>query len=423
MKIYRYLLLALLTFVFATTIEPVVAQMQTSLNPLVTSRVNVNAGYTLKQSDMLLEGKGFYEAGRLVEATQVWEKALSTYQRKGELRNQVLVYNYLSVAYQDLGDWQAAKKSVSKALELIKTVDDGLLYAQVLNTSGSLQLKTGNPQIALDSWKQSEQIYRKLDDATGIILSQINQAQALQNLGFYRRGRNKLEQVAKDLDKLPDSLLKARGLRSLGNVLQAVGDLDNSQKVLSQSLEIARNLNGTPDVAQSLLALGNTVRVNDDYSGAIDYYQQAAVVATDSPTQLSAKINQFSLLLKTKKSAAALELLPDINQLLTKIPSSRFSVYSRVNLAESLIKNKQLGVDNRELGKILAIAVKQARELQDKRAEAYAVGQLGHVYEENKQFSEALNLTRNGLTLAQSIQSNDISATLLWQQGRIYKAL
>ncbi|MEO0840441.1 MAG: CHAT domain-containing protein, partial [Cyanobacteria bacterium J06643_5] len=38
------------------------------------------------------------------------------------------------------------------------------------------------------------------------------------------------------------------------------------------------------------------------------------------------------------------------------------------------------------------------------------------------QFSEALNLTSNALTLAQNIKANDISATLLWQQGRIYKA-
>ena len=422
MKIYRYLLLALLTFVFATTIEPVVAQMQTSLNPFVASRVNVNAADKLKQPDMLLEGKRLYEQGKLTQAAQIWEKALSIFEKKEELRNQALSYNYLSVVYQDLGNWQAAKESVNKALELIKTVDGGLLYAQILNTNGSLQLKTGNHQTALDSWKQSEQIYRKLDDVTGIILSQINQAQALQNLGFYRRARTKLEQVASDLNNLPDSLLKARGLLSLGNTLQAVGDLDGSQKVLSQSLEIARKLNSSVDVAQGLLVLGNSAKVNNDLTAALNYYQQAAATATDSRTQLSGKINQFSLLFKTKQSASASELLPEIKRLLVNLPSSRFSVYSRVNLAESLINNQQFGIDNTEVGKILAVAVKQARELQDKRAEAYAVGQLGHLYEQTKQFSEALDLTEDGLTLAQNIQANDIAATLLWQQGRIYKA-
>ena len=73
----------------------------------------------------------------------------------------------MSGVYQDLGNWEAAKKSVNKALELIQTVDGGLLYAQILNTSGSLQLKTGNHQIALDNWKQSEQIYRKFKDDIG----------------------------------------------------------------------------------------------------------------------------------------------------------------------------------------------------------------------------------------------------------------
>ncbi|MEL6462760.1 MAG: CHAT domain-containing protein, partial [Cyanobacteria bacterium J06621_15] len=118
----------------------------------------------------------------------------------------------------------------------------------------------------------------------------------------------------------------------------------------------------------------------------------------------------------------ALKLLPEIKNLLANIPTSRFSVYSRVNLAQSLIGNNKLRAEYQELGNILATAVKQARELQDIRAESYAVGQLGHLYEKTNQFSEALNLTSNALTLAQNIKANDISATLLWQQGRIYKA-
>ncbi|AFY58693.1 hypothetical protein Riv7116_6351 [Rivularia sp. PCC 7116] len=410
----RYLFLILLTFVLTTIITPVAAKYPFSVNPASVTRV--------KQSNILLRGKQFYDEGKLIQAAQIWEAAVTEFEQEGELRNQVLANNYLGVVYQDLGKWEAATTAINKALELVKTVDDGLLSAQVLNTHGNLELKTGNPQTALDSWEQSEQIYRKLDDMTGIVLSQINQAQALQNLGFYRRGRAELEQVAVDLEKLPDSLLKARGLRSLGNTLQAVGDLDNSQKALLQSLNIAKKLNSSTDVAQVLLVLGNSAKVSDELTTALDYYQQAAAIAPDNRSKLSAKINQFSLLVKIEQPSSALQLLPEIKKLLINIPTNRFSVYSRVNLAQSMIGHGVLKVEYKELAKILATAVKQARELKDIRAQAYAVGQLGHLYEQTKQFSEALNLTRDALTLAQRIKADDITATLLWQQGRIYKA-
>ncbi|WP_334852351.1 hypothetical protein [Nostoc sp.] len=61
------------------------------------------------------------------------------------------------------------------------------------------------------------------------MLTQINQAQALQTLGEYRRAQKQLEQINQDLVALPDNLLKAKGLRSLGVTLQVVGDLERSQ--------------------------------------------------------------------------------------------------------------------------------------------------------------------------------------------------
>lgn len=415
MNLTRYLILILLTFLLTITVAPVAARypVSISVNPSLTRTA---------QSNTLERGKQFYEEGKLIQALKVWSEAVKEFEKRGELRNQVLANNYLSVVYQDLGNWQAAKKSINNALKVIKNIDNGLLYAQILNTNGSLQLKTGNAQIALETWKQSEEVYRQLDDATGIVLSQINQAQALQNLGFYRRARTELEQVALDLEKLPDSLIKARGLRSLGITLQAVGDLGNSQKILLQSLNIAQKFNSTVDAAQALLVLGNSAKIKDNLTTALDYYEQAAAIAPDSRSKLSAQINQFSLLLLVEQPKTASQLLSKIQNILLTLPPSRFSIYSRVNLAQSIIKYGELNIGYEELGKILAKAVKQARELKDKRAESYAVGELGHLYEQTSQFSEALDLTTDALTLAQGIQADDITASLLWQQGRIYKA-
>ncbi len=406
LRIRRYLIILILTLMLIVTVTPVPAKYPISSNPSL-----------LEQGNML------YNQGNLAEAAQIWEQATKSFKKTGEKRALALSYNYLAIVYQDLGNWSAATTNINQALKLGKTIDDPLLYAQILNTQGSLQLNITNPETALETWQLTEKTYRSVNDTRGIVLSQINQAQALQTLGFYRRAQKKLEQINQDLQPLPDSLLKARGLRSLGITLQVVGDLEQSQQVLSQSLDIAKKLKSDAEIAQTFLILANTAREYDNFDTALNYYQQAATIANNSRTKVKAQINQLSLLVKLKRQTPALQLLPVIKQNLGNLPPSRGSIYSRVNLAATMMKMRQWGIKNREIADILATSIQQAQKLKDTRAESYAVGQLGYVYEQNGQLAEALNLTKQALSLAQKIRGDDIAVNWLWQEGRILKIL
>jgi CHAT domain-containing protein/predicted negative regulator of RcsB-dependent stress response len=433
-KPYRHLVLALLTFLLVSTVLPAAAEFNSKLKipyakGYAVEHSNTTISYEIQTTNspvtLLEQGKQLYDAGRFAEAAQVWEKAARTFEQRGERQNQAISYNYLAIVYQDLGQWKAAQKASTQALNLLPSTDAPLLYAQVLNTQGSIELNTGHAETALETWKQAEKRYRSLKDVTGIVLCQINQAQALQTLGLYRRARSILEQVNQDLAGLPDSLLKARQLRSLGVTLQVVGDLQNSQTVLTESLTIAKRLNSTPDIGETLFRLGNTARAIGDFQAALAFYQQATNTSKNPRTQLEAQLNQLSLLVTTKQEQAALSLLPQIQARLFNLPPSRAVVYAQVNLAESLTKlsivfNKKQ--NTKDISQILVRAVQQARELKDSRGESYALGQLGHLYEQTQQWSEALSLTQQALVLAEKIHATDIAATWYWQQGRILKA-
>ncbi len=405
MRIHRHLILALLIFFLITTVLPATAEY--------------SASPTQSSVRLIEQGKQLYDAGKLVEAAQIWSQAAQIFQQNKQQHYQVLSYNYLAIAYQDLGKWSAARSLITQAENILKTVDDSFLYAQVLNTKGSLQFNTGQPELALETWQQAEKIYRSLKDVTGIVLSQINQAQALQTLGEYRRAQRQLEQINQDLGALPDNLLKARGLRSLGVTLQVVGDLERSQQVLSQSLAIAKLVNSTADIGETFLRLGNTARAREDFKTALEFYQQASAIGGEH-TELEALLNQLSLLIKTEQNPDALVLLPQIQERLANIPASRWGIYAQVNLAASWMKLSSS--KTKDIAQLLATAVKQARELTDARAQSYALGELGHLYEQTQQFSEALNLTQTALTLAQGVQAEDIAVNWFWQQGRIEKA-
>ncbi|MCM0592792.1 MAG: CHAT domain-containing protein [Gloeotrichia echinulata DVL01] len=395
---------------------------------IISNQVNSISPPNLQSPISLLEqGKHLYNLGRFAEAAELWQQV---HQVSGkELSTQALSYNYLAIVYQDLGLWQAAKTAISQSLALLnnskfKTPDAELILAQVLNTQGSLQLNTGHGEDALATWKQAEKHYRSAKDGTGIILSQINQSQALQTLGFYRQARTILEQMKQDLAALPDSLLKINGLHSLGRTLQMVGDLQESEAVLSASLTIAKKLDYTANIGEILFSLGNTARAKLEFKTALKFYQQVQDTAKNPQTQLEALLNQLSILVYTKQTTDTLALIPQIQQRLANLPPSHGVIYAQVNFAASLIKidSMESGIGSREIAELLARAVQQARELQDPKAESYALGELGHLYEQTQQWSEALSLTQQALSIALRIQAADIGVTWYWQQGRILKA-
>lgn len=417
MNIKRNFILGLLTFLLVTSFVPIVNAR--SIIP-----VNSNSPLNLHSSLNLVDkGKQLYEEGNFAAAAEIWEQAVNNYSLKKEKRRRALSYRYLAIVYQDLGKWKAASNAISQSLKLAETINDKFLYAQILNTQAHYQLNTGNTQAALETWKQAESIYKSLKDTQGIILTQINQAQALQNLGFYRRSRNILEQVNKNLQTVTDLSLKAKGLMSLGVALEVVGDLEKSQSVLSESLTIAEDIN-LSQLGEIYLRLGNTARATEDFVEAEKYYQQAIENSSSPLNKLQAQINQLSLFIKTEETQKASTLIPQIQSLLIKLPPSRDKIYAQVNFVDNAIQidNKIRAIKNNELAQILATAVKQAKQLKDFKAQSYALGELGYLYEDNKQFSEALQLTNQAVAIALDLQATEAIPMLRWQQGRLLKA-
>ncbi len=377
----------------------------------------------------LEQGRTLYEAGRFSEAAAVWQQAVKLLEAQGEVFNLAVTLTYLSNVYQELGEWDRASETIAKSLNLIQSGDTTkiptLILAQALNTQASLQLALGQTEAALNTWQLAEKAYTQAQDETGILGSQINQAQALQILGLYRRAQAILEQVNQKLLASPDSLLKATGLRSLGIALQVTGDLERSQKILQQSLAIASSLNSPADISAAYFALGNTARISPDPKLALELYQKAAENATNAIAKLEALLNQLSLLIQTKQQATARALLPKIQAELAKLSPSRDAVYAQVNYAQSLIeleKDNQLTTANSQnIAKILAVAVQQAISLNDPKAQSYALIELGKLYELSQQWNEAENLTQQALLIAQKIRADDIVARTQAQLGGIFK--
>ncbi|BAZ10264.1 hypothetical protein NIES4071_20790 [Calothrix sp. NIES-4071] len=366
-------------------------------------------------------GELLYDSGRYAEAAQILQQAVNSYKKQGKTLEQAVALSNLSLTYQQLGNWKEAQNIITQSLNLQgyqqasrNTIQNLPVLAQTLDIQGRLQLTTGRPEQALSTWKEMEEIYTKIGDKNSIALARLNQAQALRSQGFNRRAVEMLEQINQTLESQPDSLDKVIALLSLGNTLQSIGKLKESDRILQKSLETSQRLKSPVYIAATLLSLGNNARAQQKMPEAISFYQKTHIISSSPLTKVQSQINQFSLLVQTQKSNEAQSLIPAIQTQLKLLPSSRASIYAKINFANSLPPSLS--------SSLLATAIQQSRSIGDTRTEAYALGKLGSLYEKAQQFKQARELTEKALILAKETNTAEIAYLWQWQLGRILKS-
>ncbi|MEH2156416.1 CHAT domain-containing protein [Nostoc sp.] len=384
---------------------------------------------------LVQSSKKYYDGGQFSAAAKLLQQAAQIYQASKDIAHQAQVLSLMSLALQKLGHWQEAKTAIETSLNLLDKLpsdkDFSRIHAQVLNSLGHWQLAQGQTEAALLSWEKAEKLYVQSGDRVTIIGIQINQALALQALGLYRRAEKLLTQVEQQLYQQPDSSLKATGLLNLGNIRRFYGDLEKSGEILSQSLTIAQKLHLSQEESTALLNLGNTelaiahrneelkdIQLSDKYKQkALELYQKAIATATLPTIKIQAQLNYFAGLIETQQFTLTTPLIAQIKAELNQLPTSRVSIYARVNFAKSLLKMGKIS-EHPEIIQIVETGIEQARKLADQRAQSYALGTLGAFYEKARDWSNAKKNTQFALVIAQAINAPDISYQWQWQMGR-----
>lgn len=408
-KIYRLITVFIITLVLIVSSSLVTAENQPPTNNL---------------PNYLQEGKQLYDDGQATAAITIWQQAIPIYAQQDNLRSQAIAYNYMAIAYQDLGEWLKAEKSLAIALQLVNTIDDRFLYAQVLHTQGNLQARMGEKERAIATWQEAEAIYRQLNAVEPLLRSRLNQAQALSSLGYRWQASEILESANVELEALPDSELKAQALQSLAVNLGSRGELEKSQAILSKSLKIAEKLNLTRQIKAIKFSLANIAFNKEDFQIASSLYQEIRATAEDRLTQIKATVKLIAALLKTDADYTAVKLLPQAIAEIEALPTSIDKIYAQVNLASILITRRSEGYSlSDRIPYVLQSAIQQARQLANPRLESAALGELGHYYEQDGQWELAQAATKQGIKLVDNTPADELTSQWYWQQGRIWQAM
>ena len=370
------------------------------------------------------QAQQLYETGQYQEAMPLLEQMISNYRDSGDIIGEINSLVNLALVYQTLGDLDQAQEKLSQSFTQLSKLDNTKerqqLQAQILEVQGQVYLSLGQGEKALSTWQQTSAIYQDIGDLTRLTENQIYQVQALRVLGLYNQATKTLTEITETIQNQPDSALKSTALQYLGDVLRRVGKFKESQAILQQSLAIAENLPDQTLIADNLLSLGNTARLKGDTEDAIDFYQRVVKESPLADLKIQGQLNQLSIVIAKQEWSQARQLLPDIDNTLSKLSPSKTAINARLNLAKTLLKptTSQLKTP-KDIATYLADAIKVARDLGDKRAEAEAIGNLGTLYEYNQRLDEAQDLTEKALMIAQQINAPDLAYQWQWQLGRI----
>lgn len=372
------------------------------------------------------EGRSLYDAGQFSAAAATWEDAANGFAERGDALGRAGSLNYLSMALLELGRWQDARTAVEEAVRLSSGTDGNrALLAQALNNQGRIQLAVGNEEAALETWREAASAYELVGDEVGRLGAIVNQGLALQSLGLYRRSETTLETASEQIAALSDPRLQAAALRHLGVTLQVVGDLQRSQTLLERSLAIARELNAPSDVGATLTALGNSARSLQKFEDALSLYRQAAAALASLPHEaVTAQLNELNLLVELQRWEDARSQAQTLQAAIAELPPSRSRVYAAVNWADSalqLARTTPGTIDRRTLADILIRAIDTARTIDDTKAEAYALAELGNLYSDSQQWQEALDLTQQAILLADRLNASEMSWKWQVQLGKLHQ--
>ncbi len=392
----------------------------------------------LAQAPSLQASYDLYEAGQLDEAATLLEAALATYRTGGDRLREAVALSNLALVEGQQGAWSQAHQHIDQSIGLLQgreIRDDRRprILAQTFTIKGQLHLAQGNENAALGAFQEATALYQGEGDAAQAVRSQINQAQALQANGFYRRAiREILAPLGQRLSSQPDSLLKAESLHSLGEALLVAGSTQQAEDALNTSLAVLDALersvllSGEDQARLPLIraavymSLGNTVRSRQDPDAALGYYRRAGQAGTEA-NRLRASLNELSLLVETEQFGAAANLGETLWPQVSEPATSRNDLYIRLNFANSLINlgPEHQGLDWATLDAFLTDTHLQAQALGDRRSDAYVLGTQGTVALKQNSLSRAKTLTEQALVLSASVNATDIIYRWHQQLGKI----
>jgi CHAT domain-containing protein len=393
------------------------------------------------------------------EAAQAAFLRLSAqYRDSGNVKAEATAVRFIGEIQWRLGEYEAAGKVLSQAIELAKAANDRAVEAKVLNVLGLLRWDLGEYDAALDSFSRAGVIAETLGDRRlqGAVLN--NAALVRDELGQYRESLSQYQRVL-SLYKGQDF---ARGegdtLGNIGGVHLLLGQFRLALEHYQLALAISEALQSVTSMSQdhgnialSLLGMGDSAGALQHFERAIELAESAGMrqdVAFWTRGKANAMIRQgqyqqglnlhraaVDLYAELDAKTEAVEATHDLGAMYLALgdPASAGDWFER-----SMALAREIGLPRGITSNLLALgdlqvrrqgleeadalyrqAWQRAREGAEMMLAAEALLRLSAIHRQQQRYTEASEEASQALALASELETPYLQSAAQFQLGEI----
>ncbi len=293
---------------------------------------------------------------------------------------------------------------------------------------GATAFRQGRFGDAGANFTAASQWFKQHQDAEKQYEALISAGQANCFTGMYRQALKNMEAALELAGTLQDKGRTAKALSAIGNIYLALGDMPLSLQNLTDGLALAREAGTSRVVAVSLNNLGNLYMAQKKYDLAIKNYREAELAGTQTGKNLlaaQALINWAAAAWRAGYSDQIRQLLERAEQHLDNCEDSTAKAYALINTALIYADLRTRFPKKAQELSLAAVntynrALAVTHSLNDQRTASYVYGNMAKLYENEKQYREALELTRQAAFSAQRSNAPEALYQWNWQNGRIF---
>lgn len=287
----------------------------------------------------------------------------------------------------------------------------------------------GNFEQAISSWTDAARVYGRERKPAQQIAVLTHLSQAYSALGQYKQAIKLLGPALELAERSGDPARIASVLASLGSMHIAVGRPETAEDYLKHGLVMARGVGNSALAAVILNNLGNLFSTQKKYPEAIAAYRESIVLAKRAGQHsLTARAlgNAAVALRENGEPHESKAMLDTALDQLRGVSPSHEKAFALISIGLAYRDLRPLLPDSTELLLLRASGALNeagagAEGIGDRRTASYAWGYLGMLYEDERRYQEALQLTRKATFTAQQANAPESLYRWQWQAGRLLK--
>jgi CHAT domain-containing protein len=255
----------------------------------------------------------------------------------------------------------------------------------------------------------------------GQIMDMVNLAATYQSAGEYLRAEQLLQEAVDLAGSSSDRLGLALAKSKLGAACTMTRELNRAEALLRESLDMARADGDSPMAAAILNDLGNVLGLRQKYAEALAAFQDSVTEARRGDNKLLAA-QALGNAASTAARAGMLQQAETLNaeaiDEIAQLDASHEKAFLLITVGETDAAQGR----SQRAQQSYQHALEAAEAIGDIRAASYALGYWGQLCEQDKQFDQALSLTRRAIFAAQQAEMTEALYRWEWQSGRLFTA-